>query len=928
MALYALSLYGEDFYGVDTVVSYSVGTVSATQTGYGEITLGWTTPKNTENWSSMRLIRNTAGYPSSEEDGNILLDLSSTDPQNTYTDSDLVGGRFYYYAFFLASAFPDYSSGTTYQPGDTVSSGGSNWVCTASNTVGVTPTTSTAQWAATNETALWNRAGQAMSLAVADYGYRELLYDLTPDPYATDQAEISAPQDSPNSMLYRYLSVLAWALDMTRTELGEEQHLNRVDTMPLDRMEHLAAELGAGSEASITPRLRRYRVANSALLNRRKGTLESVKEAIYAATGYDAAFTESGNRLLDADQSEFRYPRYAAWDPSVTYAPRNIVSYNGYLYSATTSTAVVEAESTTVTLVGAPSSVVQGNQTGVVYSNNQQVLIQSNAVGQGATLTFPITVAATYDLSIALTRSFDYGITEFAVDGTSILSPFGPVGPGVHSPIIVDTYAASPAPATSIYLGSFSFTVGNHSITLKVDGKNSKSGTAAGSHNKGYQLGVDYLTYTPRSAVPNTGIAPSGTPTNSAFWAYYTGVQNHALDNSLTGGISTWEQVSFTAGATAANASLGVYSGYLPLDGVGDNTANLGVMKNATGVTATLAAHSIPHARIATWNTTTVYSTGSYVSYNGATYLALLPSQNSQPDADLIHWRPETISTTGPDQFLVSSFGLPLKRTPTWSGGADYIVGDIVQYQGQTYVASAGSHGLPPTGRPTDNLVWAWSDSAQNAYTASAWTNLYGGGTTTTSRSMYIEWYDAAGTLITTTGPSSGADILSTFAHDSANLVTDPGAIQELDGGTWATTSTDVPVSYSGLAYWGTRADTNVTGRHLTTDYGVANTSVGITFVTPPPPGTEQGLLMRWGSTTNFWAASRTRLTKTIAGTLTTVASWAALPDGSRIFATLQGSVITIFRYQGPGLAPVQLATTTDSALSTNSKFGIFERAF
>jgi hypothetical protein len=254
MALYSLSLYGKDFYGIGTPVSYSVGVVTAVQTGYGELTLNWTTPADTENWSDMRLVRNTAGFPSSEDDGEVLLVLPATQARNSYTDSGLTGGRYYYYSFFLASNFPSYSASTTYQPGDTVASGGSNWVCVAGNTLGITPSSSTSQWAATNETALWNRAGQAMSLAVADYGYRDYLYQLTPRPYASGLAEITAYQDETGTQLYRYLSVLAWALDTVRTELGEQQHLHRVETMPLSRMEKLAKELGTPAEASITPR--------------------------------------------------------------------------------------------------------------------------------------------------------------------------------------------------------------------------------------------------------------------------------------------------------------------------------------------------------------------------------------------------------------------------------------------------------------------------------------------------------------------------------------------------------------------------------------------------------------------------------------------------------------------------------------------------
>lgn len=924
MAIYGQDLYGKSYYGVDSTISYSLGPVTAVQTGYGEITLRWVTPANS-NWSALRLVRNTAGFPADQDDGDVILSVTAGQAQSVYTDSGLTGGRYYYYTWFLASAFPAYSATTTYQPGDTVSSGGSNWVCLAANTLNITPAAGVT-WAATNETALWNRGGQAMSLAVADYGYRDRLSQLLPTPYSTSQQEISSPPDG-SGQLSRYLSVLAWGLDMARTALGEQEHLHRVATMPLDRMEHLAAELGVPPEASIAPRLRRYRVGNAAQLARRKGTLDSLRDVIYATTGYEADFTESPNRLLDADQAEFRYPLFPAWDPSVTYAPGDVVSYNGFLYSAVPSTVRIEAENTTVTLNGAPSYTVAGNSSGVTYSNNQKVRVNSNAIGQGATLSFTIPTSGTYDLAIAMTRSYDYGEVEFAVDGTRIMSGRSTFSfPPTPLPLIFDGYAPSPTAGTSVYLGSFTFLSGTHTIKITVDDKNPQSGTSSNSQNNGYQFAADYLTYTPTTAGHITGITPSGTATSNAFWTYYTAVPTHTLDNPLTAGVSTWEQVSFTTGANASNSSLAEYTGYVHLDGTGDHTGNLGVMTNSTGVTATLGVHSIPHAAISTWQLTTSYPIGSYVSYAGTNYLAILPSEGIQPDSDLTHWRPETISTTGTDRFLVSSYGLPLKHTAIWSPATTYQVGDLVEYQTQRYIASRTSQGSAPTGAPTDTPSWAWVDSAQDAYIASAWTSLYGG-TTTATRSMYIEWYDGMGNLITTINPTPNTkpDILATFSRNTPNVGADAYASEEVNGGwNYAGSPSDLVAASSGMAYWTARTGT---ARYLTTDYQTGDINAGLTFVTAPPSGIEQGLTFRYTDFDNHWSVSRTRLTKMVSETVTEVATWSSLPDGSRIYVTLQGSAIAVYAYQGPGLAPVQLASVTDSTWSTAHRYGIFERS-
>ena len=68
MAQYGLSLWGDDYYGIDVFIDYSVGEVTALQSGYGEITLTWTTPVEDNNWDTLRIVRNTAGYPADETD--------------------------------------------------------------------------------------------------------------------------------------------------------------------------------------------------------------------------------------------------------------------------------------------------------------------------------------------------------------------------------------------------------------------------------------------------------------------------------------------------------------------------------------------------------------------------------------------------------------------------------------------------------------------------------------------------------------------------------------------------------------------------------------------------------------------------------------------------------------------------------------------
>ncbi|MFJ1700386.1 hypothetical protein ACIOHC_35945 [Streptomyces sp. NPDC088252] len=925
MATYALSLYGEDFYGADVFVSYSVGDVSAVQTGFEEITLSWTTPINVQNWGELRVVRNTAGYPVSEDDGDVLLQFSPSSPQNTFTDSGLTGGRFYYYSIFLSSDFDPYAAATIYQPGDTVAFNGFHWVCVAANVVGVAPSTSVPQWQITHATAAWHRAGQAASLAVRDYGYRDLLYDLIPTAYATAQTEVSAPQDPSNDAFYRYMSVLAWGLSITRTELGEQEHLHRVSTMPLSRLELLAEQLNVSKEASVTPRLRRYRVQNAAQLGQRRGIPESIKETIYDLTGYDSEISFSRNMMLDADQAEAYYPRFSAWDPSVNYQTGAIVQYGDYLYSAKSATVREEAELLPITLAGVPSYILQSKAGGVQYSN-QQILFLSNATGQAAYVTFSIPATGSYDLAIGMSKSYDYGIIQFAVDDQTV--PERWLGPLPIGQLRFDGYAPNPAPATSIYLGKYSLTAGNHTIKVTVVRKNPNSGKDSRAKNNGFQMGVDYLTYTPIGSTSGVGVAPTGTTANNAFWTRYTAAVTHALDNNLTGGISTWEQVSFTAGATPSNAFLDVVSGYQKLSGSGDYTANLMRMRNGTGVTATLAAHSIPHARTLAWDATTVYQRGAYVSYAGRNYLALMANSGVTPDVDRTYWSPESIATTGTDRYLVTSFGIPLPANRLWAADVQYQPGEVVEYRAQIFRSSASSKNTPPTGSPTDNSVWAWVGPAQRAFCASAWT-MRQTGTGSPSRAMYVEWYDEVGNLITTVNPVSAYSAIHVpFARNSADYMLDGMAPGDINNRTWVKASNDIPSTSSGILYWSTRTS-NAAGRQLYFSHQLSTGyNVGITFMTAPPSGIEHGIVFRGTNAQTCWTASRTRLAKVLSGTITTVASWPALPDGTRMFVSVAGTSIKVFKYVGAGLAPLQIASVTDNHNETATNVGLFERSY
>jgi hypothetical protein len=261
----------------------------------------------------------------------------------------------------------------------------------------------------------------------------------------------------------------------------------------------------------------------------------------------------------------------------------------------------------------------------------------------------------------------------------------------------------------------------------------------------------------------------------------------------------------------------------------------------------------------------------------------------------------------------------PLIRYPRWEQTTQYQVGDIVKVGYYLYQAFAASVGSAPTGSRDGNASWMFLRMANDVYVGS----IYGKSASTgRTASAYLEWYDQNGKLITTGQlPSaySPASFLDRFDGGSSSLAANIDNNLRLPwtvlSGTWNVEGGVVtPTVISGavqLAYQ---------------DAGHSDVTVGVTFHYPVTGGVLQGLMFRLSDASNYWVATQTQLYKVVAGTRTAVgAAYTALVPGDRIYVTLVGSVITVMKYAGYGIADATLvAAVTDSFNSTATKHGLF----
>lgn len=267
MTVYGSNFYGLFKYGREALVDYDATPFIARPKNYGYIGLQWTPPSGT--WTKLRLIRNPFGYPMTADDGDILLDVSSSYSKYTYEDTGavpnnagLIEGRTYYYSIFVLGEVDG-------QP-------------------------------------KWFNAGIASSISVKNYGTADLMYEYLPFMYKL--LNIRSASDGSgelNSDLYNFLRIFAFEHDLFKTQA--EVVKNRYDILNLDGslIPVMLNQFGLQYERELGIQQGRRMLQNASTIYLKKGSVAGVKDFINAFSGYNCYLAEPKNLMLNTDDSSF-----------------------------------------------------------------------------------------------------------------------------------------------------------------------------------------------------------------------------------------------------------------------------------------------------------------------------------------------------------------------------------------------------------------------------------------------------------------------------------------------------------------------------------------------------------------------------------------------------------------------------------------------
>jgi hypothetical protein len=247
MSRYGLNYYGvtSSTYGGANPVSYIATNFSATSQAYTSggnryprIKIDWDSPSG--NWSEIRLVRNSYGYPVDAWDGKILLtSQKEIDPTQYFDEDYLIGGSFSYYSLFV------------YQ----LDSYG------------------------------WVRVGDAIGLFVYNYENANKIYNWLPE--ITKVTKVYEPtQGFENQELGNFLGVFGFELDYIQTLselLVNKYNLQKVSGSLLPS---LLQQFGLSYEPEIGYQQSRILIRDAIEQVKKKGSSEGFKEYMKSFSGW------------------------------------------------------------------------------------------------------------------------------------------------------------------------------------------------------------------------------------------------------------------------------------------------------------------------------------------------------------------------------------------------------------------------------------------------------------------------------------------------------------------------------------------------------------------------------------------------------------------------------------------------------------------
>lgn len=429
--------------------------------------------------------------------------------------------------------------------------------------------------------------------------------------------------------------------------------------------------------------------------------------------------------------------------------------------------------------------------------------------------------------------------------------------------------------------------------------------------------------------------APTGTNSSNTWWQVQTNsVDSTTLLNPSTKGFSTWGRY-LNAGLTVTLATIvGVPHPTIP----STNTWNALYHAVSAGspVSGFTGVQSIATISTPAWSSGTNYVVNNYVVHNTFYYKALRNSGPAYvigavtPGTNDLYWELQA-SNVGVGRGQYVRDGIPLPRYPTWDSVLSFNVGDTVQHNGILYICVVSNTGKSPTGRYASNTYWQYVSSAEQAFTASHYTSRFTSAANVQSASRIL-WYDDDGNTLFTSLPPTNATMFASFDTDYADL---DGNTDNTTNLAWTATPTDPNLWES--TFGQARVNPTVFNAlvtkpkytYITVADGRSNGTIGYTFGVDYEDTTnfDNGVVFRSTVGANKWFCTRTRLVLLVGGVETTKASWTRLGDYERITITLNGSSITVKKYNRDGTGgTTTLASITDATLQTETRHGIIQR--
>ena len=264
MARYGIDYYGIAKYGsnVATTVAYDASPVTATSVGYGQILIKWSSPSG--DWTRIRLIRNTYGFPLSVDDGATLHDEAAGAEISEHLDTGAIPnniglkqGISYHYSLFVYTTVDG-----------------------------------------------WVNAGNVIGISVKNYGTLDSMLEALPNIYKT--VTLNTPTDNSNNpALTSFLNIFALEHDLFKTNAELLYKTYDTGTAYAPIIPVMMQQFGLNYEPELGLQQSRILLRNSVYINKKKGSLDGIKDFVKAFTGYDQETKMSVNMMLDYNDSSF-----------------------------------------------------------------------------------------------------------------------------------------------------------------------------------------------------------------------------------------------------------------------------------------------------------------------------------------------------------------------------------------------------------------------------------------------------------------------------------------------------------------------------------------------------------------------------------------------------------------------------------------------